>query len=216
MSQLCPGFSFRCIMDTFIWVSCFYFKYNISQMTLLKIVSICLFLAMLCLHCCAGFSPVVASGGCSLAAVHGLFTAVVSLVEHRLQGAPAAGVAALRLGSCSSQALEHRLNSCGGAWAQLLHSMWDLLRSGIEPISPALAGEFFTTEPPGKSPNCFLFSSNLLFCVFLHTGLSLTQSLTLHWLSHTNDCHMEILIFLAYTFCQIVSSLKEWLYYSSL
>ena len=28
--------------------------------------------------------------------------------------------------------------------------MWDLPESGIEPVSPALAGEFFTTEPPGK------------------------------------------------------------------
>ena len=28
--------------------------------------------------------------------------------------------------------------------------MWDLPESGIEPMSPALAGEFFTTEPPGK------------------------------------------------------------------
>ena len=29
-------------------------------------------------------------------------------------------------------------------------SAGDLLRSGIEPISPTLAGGFFTTEPPGK------------------------------------------------------------------
>ena len=28
--------------------------------------------------------------------------------------------------------------------------MWDLPGSGIEPMSPALTGEFFTTEPPGK------------------------------------------------------------------
>ena len=28
--------------------------------------------------------------------------------------------------------------------------MWDLPGSGIEPVSPALAGGFFTTEPPGK------------------------------------------------------------------
>ena len=26
----------------------------------------------------------------------------------------------------------------------------NLLRSGIEPVSPVLAGKFFTTEPPGK------------------------------------------------------------------
>ena len=29
--------------------------------------------------------------------------------------------------------------------------MWNLPRPGIEPVSPALAGGFFTTEPPGKS-----------------------------------------------------------------
>ena len=28
--------------------------------------------------------------------------------------------------------------------------MWDLPRSGIEPVSPALAGGFLTTVPPGK------------------------------------------------------------------
>ena len=29
-------------------------------------------------------------------------------------------------------------------------SLGDLLHPGIEPVSPALAGGFFTTEPPGK------------------------------------------------------------------
>ena len=34
--------------------------------------------------------------------------------------------------------------------------MWDLLGPGLEPVSPALAGEFLTTAPPGKSPwTCF-------------------------------------------------------------
>ena len=28
--------------------------------------------------------------------------------------------------------------------------MWDLPGPGIEPMSPALTGGFFTTEPPGK------------------------------------------------------------------
>ena len=28
--------------------------------------------------------------------------------------------------------------------------MWDLLGSGVKPVSPALAGGFFTTEPAGK------------------------------------------------------------------
>ena len=32
----------------------------------------------------------------------------------------------------------------------------DLPGSEIEPLSPALAGEFFTTEPPGKPANTIL------------------------------------------------------------
>ena len=51
--------------------------------------------------------------------------------------------------SCGSQALERRLSSCG-AQAYLLRGMWDLPRPGLEPVSPALAGGFLTTVPPGK------------------------------------------------------------------
>ena len=57
--------------------------------------------------------------------------------------------AAQGLDSCGSQALEHRLNSCG-AWARLLYGLWDLPGSGIEPVSAALLGRVFPTEPPGK------------------------------------------------------------------
>ena len=39
----------------------------------------------------------------------------------------------------------HRF-SCSTTW-------WDLPGSGIKHMSPELAGEFFTTEPPGK-PQC--------------------------------------------------------------
>ena len=55
--------------------------------------------------------------------------------------------------SCGSPALEHRLCSCGTR-AYLLHAMWDLPGPGIEPISPALSGGFFTTESPGK--RCYI------------------------------------------------------------
>ena len=34
--------------------------------------------------------------------------------------------------------------------------MWDLPGPGIEPMSPALAGGFLTTVPPGKSAITFL------------------------------------------------------------
>ena len=48
-----------------------------------------------------------------------------------------------------------RLSSCG-AQAQLLRGMWDLPRPGLEPVSPALAGRFSTTAPPGKPRHAIL------------------------------------------------------------
>ena len=81
-------------------------------------------------------------------AVRRLLTAVACLVaEHGCWAVQALVAAAWCLSTCSSWALARRLNSCG-TWASLC--MWDLPRSGIEPVSPALAGRFFTTEPPGK------------------------------------------------------------------
>ena len=52
--------------------------------------------------------------------------------------------------SCRSRALEHRLSSCG-TQASSLRGMWDLPGPGLETVSPALAGGFLITAPPGKS-----------------------------------------------------------------
>ena len=82
-------------------------------------------MAVLGLHCCAGFPLAVVSGGCSPVAGCGFPTAVASV------------------------AVEHRLSS-SGTCAQLLLGMWDLPRPRTKPMSPALAGRFVTTEPPGK------------------------------------------------------------------
>ena len=67
-------------------------------------------------------------------------------------------VVACRLSNCGSRALERRLNSCGTR-AYLLHGMWDLPGPGLEPMSPALAGGFLTTVPPGKSSRVYIFLS---------------------------------------------------------
>ena len=40
--------------------------------------------------------------------------------------------------------------------------MWDLPRSGIKPVPPALAGGFLTTEPPGKSRKAWLLTLHVL------------------------------------------------------
>ena len=65
-------------------------------------------------------------------------------------GTQASVVVAHRLSSCGPWALECRLSSCG-TWAWLLCSMWDLPGPGLKPMSPALAGGFLTTVPPGRS-----------------------------------------------------------------
>ena len=99
---------------------------------------------MLALPCCSGLSIVAASGGYSLVVVRGLLLLWIKAPELR-----ASVSAVLGLSSCSSWALEHRLNICS-TQASLLHGLWDLPRPGKESKSSALAGGFFTTEPPEK------------------------------------------------------------------
>ena len=67
--------------------------------------------------------------------------------------------------SCGSPDLKHRLSSCGPqAW--LLRGTWDLPRPGIEPVSPAWAGRFLSTLPPGKSLNFHMYSLRPFFFFF--------------------------------------------------
>ena len=40
--------------------------------------------------------------------------------------------------------------------------MWDLPDSGIKPVSPGLAGGFFTAEPPGKPVTLWHSLPNLI------------------------------------------------------
>ena len=87
-------------------------------------------MAALCLRFCARAFSICGKRGPLLIAVRGPLTIAASLAtEHRLQ--------------------TRRLSNCGSR-AQLLRGMWDLPGSGLEPVSPALAGRFSTTAPPGK------------------------------------------------------------------
>ena len=89
-----------------------------------------LFLAVLGLRFCARAFSSCGERGPLFIAVRRPLTIAASLVaEHKLQ--------------------TRRLSSCGSR-AQLLRGMWDLPRPGLEPVSPALAGRFSTTAPPGK------------------------------------------------------------------
>ena len=89
-----------------------------------------------------GLFLVAASGGYSLLRYTG-FSLRWLLLLHIM------GSRRASFSSCGLQALELRLSSCGTR-AQLLCGMWDLPGPGIEPVSPALAGRFLTTAPPGK------------------------------------------------------------------
>ena len=50
--------------------------------------------------------------------------------------------------------LQLQLASCG-TQAQLPHDMWNFPGSGIEPVSPALAGRLLTSGPPRESGCCY-------------------------------------------------------------
>ena len=62
-----------------------------------------------------------------------------------------------------------RLSNCGSR-AELLRGMWDPPRPGLKPVSPALAGRFSTTAPPGK-PLLLFFSVILLHSTLLLLNL---------------------------------------------
>ena len=95
-------------------------------------------MAVLGLRFCARtFSSCGKRGPLFIAARGPLTIAASPVAEHRLQ--------------------TRRLSSCGSR-AYLLHGMWDLPRPGLEPVSPALAGRFSTTAPPGK-PQSFILES---------------------------------------------------------
>ena len=77
-----------------------------------------------------------------LTVVHGLLIAVPSLLQSKALGDWASVVAARGLSSCGAQ-----------TW--LLCGMWNPPGPGIKPVSPASAGSFPSTVPPGKSDPCF-------------------------------------------------------------
>ena len=131
-----------------------FFKY-----LFIDFLKINLFLAVLGLHCCAGFCLVAGSKGYSLAVVHGLLTAVAFLIVELLR-AP---------GCTGSLVVVHRLRC-------LFQGMWDLHGSGIEPMSPVLAGRSFTTEPPGKPLFTYLAALGLSCSIWASSSLPRDQT----------------------------------------
>ena len=171
--MLCQFSVYSKVIQLYIYL--FFFKF-FSHLGYYRILSrvpcriqqvlVYLFSAALGLRCCVQAFFGCDDQGILLIAVRRLLIVVGSLVaEHRLQvhrlqqlqhvGSVVAahGLQAVDFNSCGLLALEHRLSSC--ARAQLLCSMWDLPGPGLKPMSPALAGRFLTTAPPGKSSRIF-------------------------------------------------------------
>ena len=116
-------------------------------------------MAVLGLHFCARAFSSCGKRGPLFIAMRGPLTIAASLVaEHRLQ--------------------MRRLSNCGSR-AQLLRGMWYLPRPGLEPMSPALAGRFSTTAPPGKPQGDILPSKSWLLMMWIFQQLVQIQVLFL-------------------------------------
>ena len=138
----------------------------------LKNYLIYLFLAVLGLPCCTGFSLVAESGDYFLVAMSRLLIVVASFLVKLRPRTPG-------LSSWGSQALKYMLNGCG-AWGLLLWGMWDPPWSGIEPMSPGLASGFFTSYPPGKTQHITFYSLKNLTTNSQLLTRSLTDELSIN------------------------------------
>ena len=95
-----------------------------------------------------------------------IFGRAGSSLPRRLFSGRRAWASHCRAFSCVAQALGHMgsVVAARGIWSTgsvvvvcslRCSEACGIVQPGIEPVSPALTGRFFTTEPPGK-PSCFL------------------------------------------------------------
>ena len=137
----------------------FYFFYNFTsspRILLFIYLFLYLFLAVLGPRLCERAFSSCGEGGPLFIVVRGPLTIAAFLVaEHRLQ--------------------TRRLSSCGSR-AQLLRGMWDLPRPWLKPVSPALAGRFSTTAPPGKPERQLLYDLTYMWNLKKKVKLIETES----------------------------------------
>ena len=131
---------------------------------------------MLGLRLCARAFSSCGKWGPLFIAVRGPLTIAASPVaEHRLQ--------------------TRRLSNCGSR-AQPLRGMWDLPRPGLEPVSPALAGRFPTTAPPGKPQLLFFNLNNVPQFFTRQIFFKVSFPLILTWKKASISIQMQLLSYL--------------------
>ena len=158
-------------------------------------------MTVLSLRFCARAFSSCGKWGPLFIAVRGPLIIAASLVaEHRLQ--------------------TRRLSNCGSR-AQLLRGMWDPPRPGLEPVSPALAGRFSTTAPPGKPIPLYVLFSSFLTVTSQQPPLPTSSSTPLlHYLILNDIWGFFIYNFLFKEFCISFGLLYrieggEWIIYPS-
>ena len=107
------------------------------------------FLAALGLRCCTRAFSSCGEWRLLFVAVRGFLWWWLLLLQSagfRHAGFSSCGMQAQQLWLVGSRVQAQQLWHTG----LVAHGMWDLLGRGLEPMSPALAGGFLTTAPPGK------------------------------------------------------------------
>ena len=127
----------------FLWLGLFFFFFN-------GFIFGCVGSSLLC----AGFLQLQQTGATLRCSVRASHCGGFSCCGAQALSVQASVVVAHGLQQLWLAASKHRLSSCG-ARAQLLRGMWDLPGPGLEPMSPALAGGFLTTAPPGNPSRPF-------------------------------------------------------------
>ena len=122
---------------------CFFFK----LLGLFVYLFVYLFMAVLGLRFCARAFSSCGKWGPLFIALRGPLTIAASPIEeHRLQ--------------------TRGLSNCGSR-VQPLRGTWGPPRPGLEPVSPASAGRFSTTAPPGKPLIASLYCPSKTLCFFV-------------------------------------------------
>ena len=90
--------------------------------------------------------------------------------------------------------------------------MWDLPEAGLEPVSPALAGGFLVTVPPGKSHHSTIYWKDYSFSMIILASLLKISWLFISGLSILFHWFMSVLLLVSHCldYCSLEVKLWNW------